>query len=315
MKISIVIPVYKVEPYLRQCIDSVLAQSFKDYEIILVDDGSPDACPGICDDYASADRRVKVVHKANGGLSDARNSGLDKALGDYIIFLDSDDWWDDSCFLEKLNRVIETTCADIVIFGMKKYFSSNGKFGDVRLPQKAVGEDTLSVMRQYMRSNTFVACACDKIVRRSVIENKRLRFVRGQFSEDIEWCANLLLSESAIEVLEEAPYVYRQQVGSSITANVGTKNIRSILDVVGCYANKDAFLPLLHFMANQYVLLMTNLMRLPKYNRRWFEKEIKSYWWLLNYDWYPYVKKVGAVKFMGYDITKTLLRLYYLARR
>ena len=83
MKLSIIVPVYKVEPYLRRCVDSILAQTFRDFEVILVDDGSPDNCGAICDEYAAKDARVKVLHKANGGLSDARNAGLDIAQGEY----------------------------------------------------------------------------------------------------------------------------------------------------------------------------------------------------------------------------------------
>lgn len=95
MRFSIIIPCYKVEQYLRQCVDSVLAQTFEDYEVILVDDGSPDGSPAICDEYGEKSDKVKVIHKSNGGLSDARNAGLDVAQGDYVMFLDSDDWWDD----------------------------------------------------------------------------------------------------------------------------------------------------------------------------------------------------------------------------
>ena len=90
--ISIIIPVYNAENYLRRCIDSVLSQSFTDFELILVDDGSKDKSPQICDEYASQDTRVRVIHKANGGVSAARNDGLDIAKGEYITFIDSDDW-------------------------------------------------------------------------------------------------------------------------------------------------------------------------------------------------------------------------------
>lgn len=91
-KVSVIVPVYKVEPYLRRCIESILSQSFSDYELILVDDGSPDNCGAICDAYANTDERVRVIHKQNGGLSDARNAGLKVATGDYVLFVDSDDY-------------------------------------------------------------------------------------------------------------------------------------------------------------------------------------------------------------------------------
>ena len=93
-KISIIVPVYKVEKYLHKCIDSILAQTFKDFELILVDDGSPDNCGKICDEYAKRDNRIVVVHKENGGQASARNRGINIARGDYIGFVDSDDWID-----------------------------------------------------------------------------------------------------------------------------------------------------------------------------------------------------------------------------
>ena len=90
--ISVIVPIYNVEPYLRRCVDSLLGQTYADFEVILVDDGSPDNCGAICDMYEARDDRVRVIHKPNGGLSDARNAGLEIARGEYIAFVDSDDW-------------------------------------------------------------------------------------------------------------------------------------------------------------------------------------------------------------------------------
>ena len=106
MKISFIIPIYKVEQYLEQCVNSVLNQTYKDIEVILVDDGSPDNCPKMCDEFATIDNRIKVVHKPNGGLSDARNAGLKVAIGDYVIFMDSDDFWTDNKHLEQLISIV-----------------------------------------------------------------------------------------------------------------------------------------------------------------------------------------------------------------
>ena len=90
--VSIIVPIYKVEDYIRECIDSILAQTYPDFELILVDDGSPDSCGRICDDYANRDNRIKVVHKVNGGLTSARNAGLEVAKGEWIMHVDGDDW-------------------------------------------------------------------------------------------------------------------------------------------------------------------------------------------------------------------------------
>lgn len=111
--ISVIVPVYKVEPYIHKCVDSIVGQTYRNLEIILVDDGSPDNCPAICDEYAAVDSRIKVIHKPNGGLSDARNAGLDVCTGDYIAFVDSDDWIEPEMYAEMLSMA-ETNSLEIV---------------------------------------------------------------------------------------------------------------------------------------------------------------------------------------------------------
>ena len=106
-KISVIVPIYNVEKYLRRCVDSILNQTYKNLEVILVDDGSPDACPAICDEYAKKDSRIKVIHKQNGGLPDARNAGMAVATGDYYAFVDSDDYIDTSMYEKLLNKIKE----------------------------------------------------------------------------------------------------------------------------------------------------------------------------------------------------------------
>ena len=113
LKISIIVPVYKVEKYLCQCIDSIIKQTYSNLEILLIDDGSPDRCPKICDEYGCKDERVKVIHKKNGGLASARNAGLNIATGDLISFVDSDDWIDESMYQQMLEMKFEKN-ADIV---------------------------------------------------------------------------------------------------------------------------------------------------------------------------------------------------------
>ena len=121
MKISIIIPVYKAEKYLGQCINSVVEQTYPKWEIILVDDGSPDNCPSICDDWAQKDDRIYVIHKENGGASSARNKGIKEAQGEYIMFLDSDDYWADRECLGELVEMLQKDRPDFITFRYKKY--------------------------------------------------------------------------------------------------------------------------------------------------------------------------------------------------
>ncbi|MBQ7882921.1 MAG: glycosyltransferase, partial [Phascolarctobacterium sp.] len=114
-KLSIIVPVYKVEQYIHKCVDSILNQSFTDFELILVDDGSPDNCGKICDEYAAKDKRVRVIHKENGGVSQARNLGIDEAKGEYISFIDPDDWVDLDMY-EKLFSFVDQNELDVACF-------------------------------------------------------------------------------------------------------------------------------------------------------------------------------------------------------
>ena len=129
MKVSFIVPVYRVEKYLEQCVNSVLNQTYQNIELILVDDGSPDNCPKMCDEYAFEDNRVKVVHKPNGGLSDARNAGLSVATGEYIIFMDSDDFWTSNNHLEQLMNIVKTNSdCDFIGFNCSYYYSDTDSF-------------------------------------------------------------------------------------------------------------------------------------------------------------------------------------------
>ena len=121
--VSVIVPIYKVQPYIRRCIDSVMMQTYGDFELLLVDDGSPDDCGRICDEYAEKDNRIRVIHKKNGGLSDARNAGLDAATGEYIYFLDGDD-----CILPDLleKAVARMECGlDMVVFSFINAYPDN----------------------------------------------------------------------------------------------------------------------------------------------------------------------------------------------
>jgi glycosyltransferase involved in cell wall biosynthesis len=311
---SIIVPVYNVERYLKQCVQSVLCQTYQDYELILVDDGSPDNCPALCDEYAKQDERIKVIHKENGGLSDARNAGLNVSTGIYIIFLDSDDYWCDQEGLQKIHDRIRQFDADVLIFGMKKFFQMEGRYSDVPVP--VCDEVTLShgqATKQLMERNIFVACACDKVVRHSLIIENGMSFVVGQLSEDIEWCSKLLLCCPKISILSETLYVYRQQNKESITANIGRKNLEHISTVILKYrkiAKAQNNIYLLNFMAEQYVLWLTVSNLVNRNEIKDLLEQMKECWDLVDNDFYPYVKMVKKLKVMGFSGVRYALKIY-----
>ena len=189
---SIIVPVYRVEQYLHQCIESVLAQTFKDYELILIDDGSPDNSPQICDEYRAEHAQIRVIHQKNKGLSAARNKGMMLAEGKYVMFLDSDDFWDDIYALDHLYKNLYDSKIDILIMNSKKFYQNINKYSAEKHHYQKVKKYG---MRQLLERNLYVACAWDKIIKREFLRTNKLKFVEGQLSEDVEWCARLLLCD------------------------------------------------------------------------------------------------------------------------
>lgn len=216
---SIIIPAYNVELYIEQCVNSVLTQTFESYEIILVDDGAIDSTGKLCDELGEEDK-IKVIHKENGGLSDARNVGLEHAIGDYVIFLDSDDYWADNDFLSKVSKMIIENPVDLIIFGNKR-FTENG-ISRVYIPQ--ISADDIYELVEY---DEFNICAWDKVIKRSLLIDNKIDFRKKVFSEDMEWCSKVFLSVNTCKVLAEAPYMYRQREGS-ITKTISKKNIDDV---------------------------------------------------------------------------------------
>ncbi len=214
MKISVIIPVYGVENYISECVDSVLRQEHAELEVILVDDGSPDGSGAICDGYALREDRVKVIHKENGGLSDARNAGLEAATGDYVLFLDGDDYWCDAAAVSRLVERVADTGADVVNYSYLKCFEDSGRqvpyFADVpAMPKLESKAEQLSYLTE---RGLYIASACNKLIRRSLLDG--LQFEEGVYSEDIQWCAQLLLRANSMDFVCENFYCYRQREGS-----------------------------------------------------------------------------------------------------
>lgn len=178
MKISVIVPVYKVENYLRRCIDSILAQTYRDFELILVDDGSPDSCGMICDEYAADDNRVSVIHKENGGLSDARNAGLDVASGEYVLFVDSDDYIEETL----LETVAPLLTSEDVLVGFNFYVENEIQNKSVKSRGRV---SRMTFENSYDRLHFICNELLDyrtpwnvwsKIYSRSIIEKYHLRF-------------------------------------------------------------------------------------------------------------------------------------------
>ena len=223
-KVSVIVPVYNVEKYIGRCIESIIKQSYKNLEIILIDDGSKDNSGKICDEYAQKDNRIKVIHKKNGGLSDARNTGLNIVNGEYICFIDSDDYIHKDLLKDNLEKLIQQK-ADMICFNR---FVVNGE-KIIEKPQlyneNMTTYDVISGIWKKKLSNVV----WDKLYKKSLWEN--VRFVKGQIFEDLYAMPYILENVNKIICNNQAYYYYERGNVSSISHNVGMKFY--ILEFVG----------------------------------------------------------------------------------
>lgn len=200
MKLSVIIPVYNVEHTLGRCVESVLRQDVPDMEVILVDDGSTDACGQMCDDWAKKDRRVSVIHQKNMGLSAARNTGLDVAVGEYITFVDSDDYLMPDTYPDLIEELEREQDVDMVEFGMTH---ENGR----RLPVELYDCIYHSAREYWLDTMAWNhAYACNKIFRAGLFDG--LRFTAGRLFEDVLLLPYLLHRVGSIVTSDRAGYVY-----------------------------------------------------------------------------------------------------------
>ena len=208
--VSIIVPVYNVEKYLRQCIESLINQTYKNIEIILVDDGSTDNSGKICDEYSKKDNRIKAIHKKNGGLSDARNYGIENAKGIYICFVDSDDYTDKK-YIENLYHAIIENKADISICNFKLIFD-NTKEKDCDIIQPTLINEEISnkeAVKLLFNPNSFGNYACNKMYKTELF--KGVKYPKGFVMEDLGTTYKLFLKSKKIAIFNDKLYYYVQR--------------------------------------------------------------------------------------------------------
>ena len=203
--ISVVIPVYKVENYLERCVNSVINQTYKNLEIILVDDGSPDNCGIICDRYAEVDDRVKVIHKKNGGLSSARNSGIDISSGKYITFIDSDDWVDKD-YVEYLFYLIQKDMTKISICQHKVVNDKSTTMKETRIIKEENNYDVKMILKKWILDDGIDISAWAKLYDLRLFDN--IRYPEGMIFEDLLTTYKLFFLCDYISVGSEKKYKY-----------------------------------------------------------------------------------------------------------
>lgn len=302
--VSIIIPIYNTEKYLSRCIDSVVTQTYKNIEIILVDDGSTDSSPKICDSFALKDERIKAIHKKNGGAADSRNKGLDACSGDWILFLDSDDYYKSNDVIELLLQTAEKNNSDVVCFNYQRCYDDTGEYSKLLCPSidKPCTKDNL------IKSNIYTSSSCLKLIRSAVLNG--IRFETDYIAEDILFCAQILKATDKITYCDKAVYVYRDRLGSKTnTIDAGyVKDQCEILDILLKEGKGDnAFMA---YIAFQYCTVLIN-MNFDKIDAE-LKNKIYSLKWLLRYDENSKVKLINTVsKLLGIQITSKLLFVYY----
>lgn len=236
MRFSIIIPVYNVEKYICQCVDSVLEQNYSDYEILLIDDGSNDNSPEICDEYVNNNHEIYVFHKTNGGLSSARNFGLDHCRGEYIVFLDSDDWIKPGS-LERINECIGTCCPDVIISTMCEVYDDREEYRDKAFDEyissKGLKKDEAL---QWMVKETENKWPAPKyILSRKFVEKNKLRFLNGRLHEDMDWTSRVCYLAETFAGFTEPWYCHRMGREGSITNSVNPKEIVDVIEMAAVH--------------------------------------------------------------------------------
>ncbi len=264
MKFSIIIPVYNAEKYFHKCVNSILSQTYTNFELILVDDASPDKCGFMCDEFAQKDSRITVIHKENGGAASARNVGIKAAKGDYLLFVDSDDYWICDNVLEKVCSHLEKYNSVMAQFGFYKQFSDDSE--PILCGNRSFDNDSILSENIYLSSpvaaRKISPSACGTVVLRRFVVDNKLYFPEGIKCEDIEWAFNLFVLKPKSTFMNDSFYVYRFNREGSVTNTIDNRHLTQYCDILErsvslIESKKDASLDAVMSYAMQQIILAT----------------------------------------------------------
>jgi len=322
--VSIIVPVYNVSAYLNECIDSLIIQSYSNIEIILVDDGSTDGSGQICDQYSKLDDRIVVIHKKNGGLSDARNAGLNAMHGQYVAFVDSDDWIDEQ-MIQKFYSISQSTNADIVAGGYVAIYKNM----HVQCSEKSGIYSMTEALKLLLYNKELHDHVCTKLFRASIWDE--IRFPKNKVFEDIRTTYKTFLKSERIVVTDYNLYFYRQR-GEGIARGTFNKsklqNINAINELlrdrvinqnieyisllkkrllrVKCYILRDMFLRTPDDILTDYQTIAEGLFRIVKKNRILI---------LSDKDFEKSLKFMAFVSFAGFTVTRKVFSSSLLKKK
>lgn len=321
--LSFIIPVYNVEPYLKECVNSILKQCGTDCEVLLIDDGSTDGSGMICDVFSENNTNVRTLHQINRGHSAARNVGLEMAIGKYIAFIDSDDYIGQGCVKDILNW-IKTADADICFMEGYKLFpdGTTESLGDEIDRRRVLGKSKEEAFRHLATRPKYPGSACTKLFRREFLTEKELRFPTNlTHAEDLTFCLNCFLKAEKFDALPCPFYYYRQNRKGSMTSNVNSSSFDGLRTFVSNFAENlvdeqrkphtkitgDA----MAFVAYEYSILLWEYSRLNAAEKDNAKAFLKDYKWVLSYGASKKTKLIQKVVcILGVDLTAKLLDVY-----
>ena len=319
---SLIIPVYNCEKYIHECIDSIISQTFSNWELILVDDGSTDNSGDICQNYCESDNRIKYIKQENGGASKARNTGLDNAYGEFIIFIDSDDYYGSKDALCLVKKCIDDHNSDVVVFGCTDFnmitgvefvSRSNYNFDVISKENK---NDTL----HYLLSNKLIPGAPWLFAfSREIVHNNNIKFKLGIQDEDYDFVLSVFYFSSSIYAIDEPFYMYRNGRPDSVTGSGNIKMIYGIDYTIEKWyklckniENQQIVVDILNYLAFIFTtgFVISGRMDSPHLNEA--KLLMKKHDYILNYGYWKKTKIIKVFyKLLGFDFFSKLSAIYF----
>lgn len=319
--VSVIIPVYNVEKYLDECLSSIINQTYTNLEIILVNDGSKDNSLKICKDWQSKDKRIIVFNQENSGLSITRNVGFSKSTGRYLIFIDSDDYWNDTQMIGDLINILEGTedSLDFIDFNMTYFYQNQDKKIPLKNYDSILGTETDKDKKilTMVKNGTFPMSACTKIFRADFLKSNKISFISGIYSEDIPWFLEILVKSKNYIMINKHYYMYRKQT-SGITSSFSEKKYNDLLDIVTnelekvkALNNKNIKQAFRSFLAYQYTILLGFVQNFNGIQKKVELKKLLLMKDILTNNIHPKVKFTNKIiSIFGIKVTTILLNFY-----
>lgn len=326
MQFSIIVPVYNVENYLAKGVRSVLQQTFTDFELLLVDDGSKDNSLALCHDLQKEDNRILVITKENGGASDARNVGIRAAKGDYIMFLDSDDYWDDDLALQKIADTIQSKPGvELLLFHWKNWNLKNNQMivfpnqYDVNAISQGHRE---AVIKSLFKTDLFPSSAVITVTKRTFLLENSLFFVKGIKAEDVDWTLQLFDKAHHFLALNLDCYVVLLHREGSVTSTADGKSIDSVLYILDKWTpiflneTTDVNRLLLGHLAFHYATCFITYNQLSSKERQQYLPKLKKYRFLFKYAHSPKTAAVQKlIALFGLNLGSKIIGLLFALRK